>query len=71
MLSLNSVARGYCLPSAAAGFGFEDVGGRPVVDAKIVRGFRPGVKLVSIKFIRTVQTSSLMYNCGRAIPPAC
>ncbi|KAG9496809.1 hypothetical protein J7337_011597 [Fusarium musae] len=36
-LSLNAVADGEITPTAAAGFGFESLGGRPVIDKDVVR----------------------------------
>ena len=42
-LSLNAVAQGEMLPTAAAGFGFQAIGERPVIDAEVLRniGNRP------------------------------
>ncbi|KAF4341064.1 hypothetical protein FBEOM_4934 [Fusarium beomiforme] len=36
-LSLNAVADGEIIPTAAAGFGFESLGGRPVIDKDVIR----------------------------------
>lgn len=36
-LSLNAVADGEIPPTAAAGFGFEPLGGRPVIEQNLVR----------------------------------
>jgi hypothetical protein len=41
-LSINAVAHGEILPSAAVGFGFHHLGGRPIIDASLVKdiGYR-------------------------------
>lgn len=72
-LSLNAVARGKTLPTAVAGYGFHYVGGRPIMDANVMR--RLGDRHQPVSFLHLIMAESMLmltqdnptYNVARDI----
>ncbi|KAJ3531842.1 hypothetical protein NM208_g8698 [Fusarium decemcellulare] len=58
-LSLNAVADGKVPPTAATGFGFEELGGKPVVSSDILKGIREHAPRVSVWYIEPKKRKSL------------
>lgn len=55
-LSLNAVARGKTLPTAVAGYGFHYVGGRPIMDANVIKRLGDRHQCVPVSFLRLILT---------------